>query len=144
MAAIPPACAAFIGAPYCDDGKAPGAFNCWTLFRAARLAAFGLETADYDGPVWAGRDGVEAMASAAEAFAARFQLIATGDEWRAGKRLEQGGDAILLRHAGEPVHIGLVVAPGEMLHVNKGIDARIERYAHTQWRSRIIAFYRGT
>lgn len=132
----------FIGSPYSDDGKAPGTFNCWTLFAHALKTGFGFDIADYNGPVWAGRDGVEAMAEAAEAFARRFTIVATGDAWRAGAHLEQPGDAVLLRLSGHPVHIGLVVAKGLMLHTNSSIDACVERYGAPLWRRRIEAFYR--
>lgn len=132
----------FIGAPYSDDGKKPGTFNCWTLHCAALKAGFGITCADYEGPVWTGREGAQAMAQAAEAFAAQFDLIVTGAEWRGGNRIERPGDSILMRVSGVPVHVGLVIAPGHMLHTNKGIDACIERYGSTLWAKRIEAFYR--
>lgn len=135
-------CAPFIGAPYSDDGQEPGSFNCWTLFRAGLKAGFGLELEDYGGPVWSGRSNARALAEAAEAHAAQFRLLATGAQWRAGKRPEQPGDGILIRLSGEPVHVGLVVAKGSMLHIDRGIDACVERYDGPLWVHRLVGFYR--
>lgn len=140
---IPPWVEPFIGAPYSEDGKAPGTFNCWTLHCAALEAGFCIDAeADYDGPVWSGRKGARAMAEAAEAFARRFTLIVTGADWRAGRRIEQPGDSILLRVSGVPVHVGLVVSPGHMLHAYQGTNACVERYGSALWANRIEAFYR--
>lgn len=132
----------YIGAPYKDAGEPPKSFNCWQLFAHIQRCERGLALPDYDGPVWSGRAGLEAMHEAAEAFAQRFIEIATGVEWRAGRRVECEGDAILLRLSGAPIHIGLVVAQGWMLHINKGIDACVESYRDPHWTHRVIGFYR--
>jgi len=131
---LPAWCKPYIGAPYTDDGRAPGTFNCWTLYAQVVRAEFGVPIVDYDGPVWAGRSGVEAMARAAEAFAAQFTEI---DETET-----RAGDAILLRSAGAPIHIGCVVRPGWMLHCNPGIDVTIQSWRDLRYLNRIIGFYR--
>jgi cell wall-associated NlpC family hydrolase len=124
----------YIGAPYKDAGEPPKSFNCWQLFAHVQRCERGVALPDYDGPVWSGRAGLEAMHEAAEAFASRFAEVDPADV--------REGDAILLRLNGAPIHIGLVVASGWMLHINKGIDACLECYRDPLWRDRIIGFYR--
>lgn len=126
----------YIGAPYSDGGEVerPGTFNCWTLYAHIRLHVFGKKLVDYDGPVWAGMRGVKEMAAAADAFARQFTEI---DEASAAP-----GDAILMRFAGAPIHVGCVVAPGWMLHINKTIDAVVESWRHPLYVNRIEGFYR--
>lgn len=52
------------------------------------------------------------------------------------------GDVILLRMAGRPVHVGLVLGQNKMLHIEKGINLCVENYGNTLWRNRIAGFYR--
>lgn len=136
----------YIGAPYVEDattGSLAEGFNCWGLFAHVQRAVFGVELPDYDGPVWAGRQGAAAMKAAAEAFAARFMLVVDGPSWRAGDRCERAGDGVLLRVAAAPVHIGVVVDPGRMLHTDKTLDACVERYDDPLWVNRVVAIYRA-
>lgn len=131
----PPAwCAPYIGAPYSDDGKAAGSFNCWTLFAHVQRSVFGTDIADYDGPVWSGPQGRHAVAAAAEAFARRFAQVLPGDE--------REGDAVLMRLMGHPIHIGVVAGKGWMLHTTHGVDACLERYDGPLWTRRVVGFYR--
>ena len=55
---------------------------------------------------------------------------------------ELAGDCVLLRMAGLPFHVGIVVAPGHMLHIEGGLDSVCERYARPQWRQRVVGFWR--
>lgn len=134
IAQTKPWCGPYIGAPYSDDGKAKGSFNCWTLFAHVQRTVFGVDIADYDGPVWKGREGVEAMAEAARAFAQRFAEVSPGSE--------REGDAVLMRLRGHPIHIGVVTARGSMLHVYRDTDAVVERYDWPIWACRVAGFYR--
>lgn len=124
----------YIGVLYADEGAPPKSFNCWQLFAHVQRAERGVELPDYGGPVWGGRKGLAAMVAAAEAFAQRFTPIQAGQE--------REGDAVLLRLEGAPIHIGLVVAQGWMLHVYKGIDGCVEDYGAPHWINRIAGFYR--
>lgn len=131
---LPAYVANYIGARYEDSGEPPKSFNCWQLFAHIQRCERGVVLPDYDGPVWSGRGALAAMQDAAETFAARFSEIEAGSE--------REGDAVLLRLAGAPIHIGLIVAPGWMLHVNKDIDGCVEDLSQPHWRNRIVGFYR--
>ena len=52
------------------------------------------------------------------------------------------GDVVLMRLRGRPIHVGLVIGDGMMLHIEEGIELCIERYGNAFWRNRIIGFYR--
>lgn len=135
--AIPSWVTPYIGAPYRSDvrtGSIETGFNCWGLFAAVRRDVFGSSIDDYEGPLWTGKENAAGMAEAARGFAQRFTEIARGQE--------REGDAILLRMRRYPIHIGVVVAPGIMLHIEEECDACIERYTDRIWVNRIVAFYR--
>jgi cell wall-associated NlpC family hydrolase len=54
----------------------------------------------------------------------------------------RAGDVILLRLTGRPIHVGLVLANGRMLHIEKGINVCVERYSSPVWKDRIVGIYR--
>jgi probable lipoprotein NlpC len=51
---------------------------------------------------------------------------------------EQVGDVALFR----PLHVGLIIAPGKMLHTAQGINTCIESYRGLAWRHRLQGIYR--
>jgi cell wall-associated NlpC family hydrolase len=55
---------------------------------------------------------------------------------------EAPGDVILLRIMGLPVHVGVVVTDGWMVHCEHGKDTALESYLRTHWINRIEGFYR--
>lgn len=132
---IPDSLAPYIGLPYLKDGATRDGTNCWGLFSMLQREVCGVDLSDYDGPIFAARTDASAIGEAARRFASRFREIPAGEE--------QFGDAILLRMLGEPMHIGFVVAPGVMLHIEESSDSVIERYDTRIWERRIIAFYRA-
>ena len=67
-------------------------------------------------------------------FLKKFETVAAGQE-----RL---GDGIMFRMRGEPLHVGMVLALGTMLHVEDGSDTCIEKYDNFRWEKRIVGFYR--
>lgn len=154
LSANPPAWTArYVGAPYADDASVGGPpYNCWGLVAAVLRDEFGFDSSDYDGPVWAQSPGRARSAQAAamgeaarsfaermvrggaEAFAARFDPIAAGQE--------REGDLVLMRVRGHPIHVGVVTAPGEMLHIERHADACRENYRSGGWRLRVAGFYR--
>lgn len=53
------------------------------------------------------------------------------------------GDVVLLKLNGLPLHCGLVVEPGRMLHVMcDGSCSCVERYDSPRWANRVAGFYR--
>jgi hypothetical protein len=54
----------------------------------------------------------------------------------------QRGDVVLLRVAGEPGHIGIMLDATDMLHCMGGTNACIERLTSPRWKGRIIGYWR--
>ena len=54
----------------------------------------------------------------------------------------QAGDGVLLRILGAAMHVGVVVAPKWMLHIEHGTNAMLEKYTGPHWSKRVIGFYR--
>lgn len=56
---------------------------------------------------------------------------------------EQELDVAVFSRAGVESHVGVVVAPGRMLHLSRDYDARIERFDQGRWRMRLAGVYRS-
>lgn len=52
------------------------------------------------------------------------------------------GDLVLLHFYGLPIHIGIYVGSGHMLHVMKGCDTAVERLDSGRIAGRVKGFYR--
>lgn len=131
---VPDWCNKFVGLPYASGGRTRDGVDCWGLFNMVWAEEFGRPMPDYDGLAWAKGADAEEVARCARAYSDRFLPIAPGEE--------KCGDGVLFRMRGVPLHLGMVVYPGKMLHIEDGADACIEAYSSFQWSKRIIGFYR--
>lgn len=114
----------FIGAAY----EPP--HGCFRLVQEVFAGAYGIDVADYAAGVGQSRN----------ARMARFQQELATNCMRIDN--PQEGDLIVIGAGGKPWHIGIVVAPGEMLHSYEGGGAVIESYRSPRWSSRINGFWR--
>jgi hypothetical protein len=55
---------------------------------------------------------------------------------------EQVFDVVLMREMGVIRHVGVVVQPGLLLHVQREGTSLIERYGHGPLKHRVAGFYR--
>lgn len=133
---LPGWAAQYVGLPYLPGGRDRAGIDCWGLYSLIMREQFGLELPPYEGPVWAAGSSGRGIVRAAEAYASQFTRIEAADT-----RL---GDAILLRAMGLPIHIGMVVGNGLMLHAEEYQNSVIARYNSPQWASRIVSFFRWT
>lgn len=134
IAAAPAWCAEFIGKPYADHGRGPAAFDCYGLALAV-MRRLGIVPPDY-AALYAHAEDDAAVAGCIAQAAPGWQAVPVA-ELRAG-------DLIVLRVAGLPVHVGVVVAPGLMLHTLRGRDAVLESYTTRAWAGRIVEALRWT
>jgi len=58
------------------------------------------------------------------------------------KGSEQLFDVAIFRLRGLPIHLGMVVKPGQMIHVLDKLNTCLERYNTPLWDKRIRGFYR--
>ena len=132
----------YIGIPFAEHGRDRAGCDCFGLFRMILAERAGLELPAFSGAYESTRDGptIEGL------------LAAHGGDWRevaAGS--ERLFDGILLtgffRAAGvtrrADMHVGLVVAPAWMVHVEREVDTcRVNYRKHAGIRHRVIGFYR--
>lgn len=129
-------CAPFIGLPYEEGERGPDRFDCWGLAMLVSREQFGVVIPTYEGVHWGPGNRADRNHTAAviEDEKANYTEIEAGQE--------RPGDLIVLRIASRPLHVGIIAAPGWMIHACDGSDSALERYDGMFWRNRVEAFYR--
>lgn len=124
---IPAWASDYVGIPFRDHGRTREGLDCWGLYRLVARERFGLELADFD-YVAGDRRSHDGMIRGANDW---LPVVVPGP-----------GDAVLFRLGGAACHIGMVLAPGMMLHARDGYAACIERFRSPLWARRLEGFYR--
>ena len=133
---LPAWASGYIGLPYSVGGRTREGVDCWGLYQMIFNEQSGRTIPSYDGPVW-GAEGTTGrdIGKACTAFAERFVPVLPGQE--------QVFDGIIIRLSGHPMHVGMVVDDGQMIHSIRGADSCVERYRPSMmWENRIVGFYR--
>ena len=123
----------YIGLPFLARGRDRRGLDCWGLVRLALAEQFALQLPCF-AKDYAHATDSEKIATVARGEIPRWRAIAPGDEAL--------GDVIVLRLRGVPMHVGLVIGDGQMLHIEASINSAIERYTGLRWRDRVEGFYR--
>lgn len=125
----------YVGVPYKDFGRSTDGCDCWGLLRLVYAEEFGIELPSYIGGYESPRAG--------RGLGTLIGQEVDNNPWGAVLRnTERSGDAVLLALRGYPCHVGIVTAPGDMLHVTRGIDAVVESYRGSMWARRLKGVYR--
>ncbi len=122
---------AYVGIPYADKGRDRDGVDCWGLVRLVYAELMGIELPSH-------ADGYVTAAEAADVARA---IRGNMRPWSSVTR-PHALDVALMRIAGSEAHVGLVSAPGWMLHVHATIDVALERTDTLVWRRRIVGYYR--
>jgi cell wall-associated NlpC family hydrolase len=123
----------FIGIPFLARGRSSHGYDCWGLVRAVLTARFDVAVPSYA----EGYDDIRdhgRLAALVEAGKVEWSEVKPGDE--------RPGDVLLLRLRGLPIHVGLLVAPGWMLHTREATGSILERFDGLAWGRRVLGIYR--
>lgn len=122
----------YVGLPFADHGRGPE-YDCWGLVRHVLLEQFGLVLPDYGSTYSSTNDKM----TLPDAF--RNGLA---EEWRKVQDPHEG-DIIILNLAGRPMHCGILVGDGCMLHARPTTGSVVESYERLAWIRRVDGFYRN-
>jgi len=122
----------YIGIPYKERGRTQEGCDCYGLFRLV-YQSFGVDLPAHD-------DGYLSVADQREIL---ILLDAGLPDWHPVEPGdERPTDGILLRLAGRPYHVGVVVGNGRMIHTMDKAGACIEYYRSVAYNRRVIGFFR--
>lgn len=122
-----------VGIPYLDHGRSNKGWDCYGLVCWMLQHEFGLRVPSYT-MSYTKADDLESSGSAFEYHKGEWVHVERGTE--------QYGDVIVLTLGGSPVHCGMVLEPGRMLHCLAGRETCVERYDGHAWANRIEGIYR--
>jgi len=131
---VPDWVAEYVGLPYLAGGRDRTGLDCFGLCLLVWRERFGLDVPLYGGVTW------EVANSAKVGEFIEGEVRAGWEPIEAGA--EQPGDVVLMRLRGHPIHVGVVVGCGMMLHCHDTADAAVEDYGTLQWSRRILGFHR--
>ena len=123
----------YIGLPFSEHGRCRAGLDCWGLVRLVFSEQLGVALPSFAGEYRRTSDAAQIGALVARETPA-WAEVAPGAEIL--------GDVIVLRMKGAPMHVGIVLGDGRMLHVEQGIDSAIENYRGPRWQERLHGFYR--
>jgi cell wall-associated NlpC family hydrolase len=118
---IPPWVSAYVGIPY-------DACDCWHLLTRIYRERWGIELPDWT---------VDRQGLAVET------ILTDGPAWvEVAPEAARLGDLVAITRGGLVYHVGLVVAPGWMLHTLEGMDSVVERFDGFVYRARLSGLWR--
>lgn len=124
-----------IGVPFVDRGHDYSGWDCWNLLCLFHREVLGISIPSY-------AEGYSDAGHSAESRRVLTDLFQKGmASWRRVESPEPG-DVVLLNIGGRPLHVGLAIGGGLMLHTERQINTVIERLASPMWARRIEGFYR--
>ena len=135
MIELPDWVSAYVGLPFKEGGRHRDGLDCYGLLRLVINERFAGAVPEYEGIAYLPGEDMSLLAALMDERIRLWRPIAIGEE--------QPGDGVLLRVMGLPIHVGVVVAPGFMLHIEKNCDSVLERFtAGSRWERRVLGFYR--
>ncbi len=124
-----------IAVPFVDRGRSWSGWDCWALVYLFHRDVLGVAIPSY----------AESYTDAGQSAETRNQLralIAIGKAlWRSVPEPVLG-DVVLLNIGGHPLHVGLALGDGRMLHTERRVGTLVERLSSPIWARRVEGFYR--
>jgi probable lipoprotein NlpC len=121
----------YIGLPFLGHGRDRAGVDCYGLYRLVLSEQLGIQLPEYlSYDSITDRAGI--AATVADAQEALWQEVNA-------PRLY---DLVLLRLYGLPLHVGLYLGLGRMLHIEERICAAVERLDSPVWARRILGYWR--
>lgn len=134
--------ARYIGLHYVPGGSSFNGCDCQGLVELAYRLERGVDGIFTPGPLWNPPTGEK---TALAAMAREIGQYATAEMCRHCQIFpgeEREWDVALLRVRGHPMHLGLILPDGEMLHIEEGADSIIESYRGLRWGRKVVGFFR--
>lgn len=136
----------YIGVPHIEYGRTPNGWDCWGCMRWGLEKHFGILVPAFDGVTWhkapEGASREERALFAAEQTR-QLHSFAMGHMMTSWRRVQKPypGCGILMKPGRLPIHVGLVVADGLMMHVEEECGTVCVEYDGMHWRNRVVGFY---
>jgi len=124
----------YIGLPWKEKGRTRAGIDCYGLVRLILAEQCGIRLPSYTG----------AYASTEE----RAQILAaiTAGSADLARRIERHEvrpfDVVEMMDEGVPTHLGIVSAPGRMIHIPRRRLSEMPRWDRGAWADKVVGFWR--
>lgn len=133
---------AFVGIPFKDRGTGWDGCDCYGLARLILKTRLGIHLPLYP-EIATVNDPAMFRTFVRESASESWMEIPAGQEQPYDLVLMRGIVGEEGRRASRPVHVGLVIQPGRMIHIEKGSGASVVDYRkHPSVKHRVISFFR--
>ena len=119
--------------PFVEHGRDYDGWDCWGCVLCAYRDVLGIEL-----PSYSREDYRRALPGTRLAELVDRERRAM---WRAVPE-PAPGDVVVLKIKRYPVHCGVVLGGGQMIHAHHGTDTTVERYGGLIWRDRLDDYWR--
>jgi cell wall-associated NlpC family hydrolase len=123
----------FVGIPWKDKGRDSSGCDCWGLVRIVYQEILGINLPNY-GEDYSNLADKKELAALIGKGASLWKEVKEGEE--------EVLDLVLLRQSGLPIHVGVVIGRGLMLHVPTEQSSTIVSYRGLLYKKRVDSFYR--
>ncbi len=123
----------YIGLPFLCRGRDRTGLDCWGLVRLVLAEEFRVFVPSFDVD-YESTYQADKISAIVEREAGGWQAVEHGKE--------VCGDVAVLMMRGRPMHVGIVMGDGQMLHIERGIDSVLEKYTTQKWAGRVYGFFR--
>lgn len=120
--------------PFVVRGRSYFGLDCWGLVWLGYREVLGIELPSYVERYERVRPDPELSALISHESAREWQPVPEGTE--------QPMDVALFRYRDLPLHVGLLIDPASMLHIERGADVTREAVRGPVWGRRLIGIYR--
>jgi cell wall-associated NlpC family hydrolase len=134
MTALPAWANQYIGLPFVEHGRDHAGVDCWGLLRLIYQEQFGLTLPSYAEDYGTTIDAEEIGALVRRESASGWRAVLLS--------AARVGDVLVLRVRNQPMHCGLILTPPAFLHIERRINAVVERWDAWHWRQRIAGVFR--
>lgn len=135
MSELPDWSGMYVGLPFKEGGRDRQGLDCYGLLRLVINERFDGAIPEYEGIAYRQGHDRDLLAALMDERIRLWTPVPMGSE--------RPGDGALLRVMGRPIHVGVVVSSGWMLHIEKDCDSVLERFdAGSRWGRRLLGFYR--
>lgn len=123
----------YIRIPFREHGRGPYGVDCWGLACIIFREELNIELPPMDGDYEDTRD--KKISELIKSGSVSWNVVPCGQE--------KPFDIAVFRMLGRPMHIGIVVKPGRMVHCERGSGVYLTDYnKEGQWNKRLESFYR--
>lgn len=131
----------YIGIPFLANGRERSGCDCYGLVRLVIRERLGLALPGYADD-YQGVDDRAAIAGLVHADLDRMEAVPCEVQPFRSRGVERLGDVIVLRWKGQPVHMGVVVARGQMLHTYRKAESCCVEYSDAVYAWLILGIHR--